>query len=208
MKTFEQHVLGSNLQGVPGIAYKPEVKQADIIGDVHGCYDELIDLLKQINVVDKQGIVNPGYNRQLVFVGDLVDRGPKSWEVLRLVKKLQKQGALIIMGNHDNKLMRAMKGNPVKIGPDLKGTLDQLAPHIAESQKEKFIVWLNNFYKMVVLDNTKLLISHAGIPKRFLTSDFSSNKKRRKLKNLMYGDKDGDDPKTGLPIRSTTWTDE
>lgn len=93
-----------------------------VIGDVHGCLDELIDL---INLV--------GYRRgkdELVFVGDLVDRGPDS---VGVVKYVQRIGAKCILGNHEEKFiryknheLRKLKDpkykNPMRFGEDKQRT--------------------------------------------------------------------------------------
>lgn len=62
----------------------------DVIGDIHGCYDELCELLEKLGyVVDKEkAAIHSTKGRKLVFLGDLVDRGPKSPEVLRMVMSL------------------------------------------------------------------------------------------------------------------------
>jgi protein phosphatase len=77
----------------------------DIIGDVHGCFDELIELLRQLgcNVNETAFTVQPANGRKLVFVGDLVDRGPKIPQVLKLVMKPSPAAALSVPGNHDMK---------------------------------------------------------------------------------------------------------
>jgi protein phosphatase len=92
----------------------------DIIGDVHGCFDELVDLLTQLGYsVEKhangQGSlgysVKPPGGRKVVFLGDLVDRGPKIPEVLALAMSMIEAGtALCVPGNHDIKLMRKLRG--------------------------------------------------------------------------------------------------
>ena len=72
------------------------------IGDVQGCCDELrqlIDLLR----IDRQ-------QDELLFVGDLVNRGPKSLETLRLVRALGSQ-ATVVLGNHDLHLIALAFGN-------------------------------------------------------------------------------------------------
>src|SRR6202162_2485469 len=83
----------------------------DIIGDVHGCFDELLDLLAQLGYSVESNSngdgaiawsVKPPEGRKAVFLGDLVDRGPKIPEVLRLVMGMSEGGtALCVPGNHD-----------------------------------------------------------------------------------------------------------
>ena len=84
----------------------------DIIGDIHGCCDELEDLLQELgynvsftgNGDERTCEVTAPAGRKAVFVGDLVDRGPRSPDVIRLVKSMVEAGdALCVIGNHENK---------------------------------------------------------------------------------------------------------
>jgi bis(5'-nucleosyl)-tetraphosphatase (symmetrical) len=97
------------------------------IGDVQGCYDELQALLERI-----------GFNRdrdRLWFVGDLVNRGPKSLEVLRFVRGLEEK-AVTVLGNHDLHLVTQFEGferkrkddtfTDVLGAPDAKDLIDWL----------------------------------------------------------------------------------
>lgn len=77
-----------------------------IVGDVHGCTGELEDLLETIRFRE-------GRNR-LVFVGDLVARGPDSHGTLALARRL---GALIVRGNHEEKLLSA-RHRPKSLGAE------------------------------------------------------------------------------------------
>lgn len=100
----------------------------DIIGDVHGCYDELETLLEQLGYRRREdGILHHPEARKAVFVGDLVDRGPKTPEVLQLVMNMVTAGtALCVIGNHDIKLMKKLKGRDVRITHGLKESIEQL----------------------------------------------------------------------------------
>lgn len=83
-----------------------------VIGDVHGCFDELVDLMKELQ----------GYRP--IFVGDIVDRGPKNYDSFKYVYDLWHTGqADWVMGNHDHKFFRWLKDNPVKIGYGLEMTV-------------------------------------------------------------------------------------
>lgn len=100
----------------------------DVIGDVHGCYDELIDLLHKLgyHITAEALLVHPE-GRQPVFVGDLCDRGPKNWQALDFVLNQFEHGLVdVVRGNHDDKLGRWLKGNPVSVGHGLQKTIDQL----------------------------------------------------------------------------------
>jgi len=109
----------------------------DIIGDVHGCIDELRDLLAKLEyqLVQENGTyhVTPPPGRKAVFVGDLVDRGPGIPEVLRVVMSMVEAGtALCVPGNHDMKLVRKLKGRDVQITHGLAESLAQLETEAKE----------------------------------------------------------------------------
>jgi serine/threonine protein phosphatase 1 len=70
-----------------------------VIGDVHGCYDELRELIEKID------IHSGGHEAKMIFVGDYVDRGPNSRGVVNLVQKLKKEGHVALMGNHEDMLL-------------------------------------------------------------------------------------------------------
>jgi predicted kinase len=104
----------------------------DIIGDVHGCHDELVGLLDKLGYSITAGsdgarhVTHPE-GRRVVFVGDLVDRGPDSPGVVRLVMTMVRDGvALCVAGNHDQKLSRALRGRDVKVSHGLELSLQQL----------------------------------------------------------------------------------
>lgn len=88
-----------------------------IVGDVHGEAESFRAVVDEARVRDLF----------VVQVGDLVDRGPDSVGALRLALDLRERGAgLFLRANHDDKLRRALRGNPVKIGAELRRTLDAL----------------------------------------------------------------------------------
>ena len=74
------------------------------IGDIHGCYDQLLALLKKIPINYQQDT--------LVFMGDYVDRGPKSVEVIDFLIKLKKRipGIIFLKGNHEDMLEKYLDG--------------------------------------------------------------------------------------------------
>lgn len=83
----------------------------DFIGDIHGYFDELQIMKKKLGYNDDWS--HP-CGRKMVFLGDLCDRGPHSKEVMLEVLRAVLDGkALMVMGNHDDKLLRYLKGNPV-----------------------------------------------------------------------------------------------
>src|SRR5690606_9287312 len=103
---------------------KDETGPFDIVGDVHGCFDELKELLSklgyEINQVEASNsnfgfeVIAPE-NRKVIFVGDLVDRGPDSPSVLRLVMSMVNSNvAYCVPGNHDLKLQKYLNGKQVQ----------------------------------------------------------------------------------------------
>jgi protein phosphatase len=176
----------------------------DIIGDVHGCYDELQLLLEKMDyhierqdpALDYGFKVTPPPGRQAVFVGDLVDRGPKSPEVLRLVMSMVKnQQAWCVPGNHDDKLQRKLQGKEVQVRHGLAETLAQLADEPLEFVHEvrKF---LNELVSHLVFDDKKLVIAHAG-----LREDMQGRASGAVRSFCLYGETTGEINEFGLPVR-------
>ena len=179
----------------------------DIIGDIHGCFDELVELLKELGYEistqpDGETIVKPPEGRKAIFVGDFVDRGPKVPEVLRLVMGMQKADAAIcVPGNHDIKLVRALHGRKVSPTHGLAETLSQLEKASTEfkTQIAEFIDGLVSHY---VLDNGKLVVAHAG-----MKAELQGRASGRVREFALYGETTGETDEFGLPIRSN-WADE
>src|SRR6266487_3301222 len=96
----------------------------DIIGDVHGCRSELEALLGRLGwIADDAGVHRHPDGRTAVFVGGLVDRGPDSPGVLRLVMGMVRAGtALCVPGNHEQKLLRKLRGRAVKVSHGIAET--------------------------------------------------------------------------------------
>ena len=139
----------------------------DIIGDVHGCFDELLTLFHNLGYsVEEIGgrvDVKPPDGRKAVFVGDLVDRGPKIPQTLRLAMAMVKAGtALCLPGNHDMKLLRKLRGKDVQITHGLADTLAQLEPEPAEFKKE-VAAFIDNLVSHYLFDDGKLVVAHAGM---------------------------------------------
>ncbi|NML39396.1 polynucleotide kinase-phosphatase [Chitinophaga sp. G-6-1-13] len=187
---------------------KDEHGPFDIIGDVHGCYDELCILLEQLGYgIDRehaelisapQTTNGDGYTRtrKPVFVGDLVDRGPASPQVLRLVMNMVNNGsALCVPGNHDAKLLKWLNGKQVQLKHGLDKTVEQLGaetPEFLEAVKT-FIDGLISHY---VLDDGKLVVAHAG-----LKESMQGRGSGAVREFCMYGETTGEIDEFGLPVR-------
>jgi protein phosphatase len=177
----------------------------DVIGDVHGCFPELTALLERLGYQvshqpDAHGIpdvvVRPPEGRKLVFVGDLGDRGPDIPNVYRLVLNMAEAGtALCVLGNHDNKLLRKLKGNDVQISHGLAETLAQLDPQPTEL-KERIRAFLEELPTHYLLDRGKLVVAHAG-----LRQDLQGRVSARVRSFTLFGDTTGESDEHGLPVR-------
>src|SRR5690625_3992838 len=90
--------------------------KVDVIGDIHGCYDELCELFEIIGYQKNQNSYVHPEGRIPVFLGDITDRGPASIQVINLVYEMviEKKAAKYTPGNHCNKLYRYFLGNNVQ----------------------------------------------------------------------------------------------
>lgn len=179
----------------------------DIIGDVHGCYDELVELLMKLGyqVTTKEGdipVIDSPENRKVLFVGDYVDRGPKVVEVLRLVMEMHKNGiAMCVPGNHDVKLTRALSGKNVAHTHGLAETLMQLENETPEF-KEQVADFIEGLVSHYVLDEGKLVVAHAG-----MKQEYQGRASGRVRQFALYGETTGETDEFGLPIR-LNWAEE
>ncbi|MEP7331165.1 MAG: polynucleotide kinase-phosphatase [Terracoccus sp.] len=174
----------------------------DVIGDVHGCRRELVSLLETLGYLverDERGRpVDASHpeNRTVVFVGDLVDRGPDSPGVLRLAMGMTTAGhALAVPGNHEHKLVRALDGRNVQVSHGLETTLDQLA-ETGEAFRTDVRVWCYSLVSHLVLDEGRLVVAHAG-----LKEAYHGRASGRVRSFALYGDTTGETDEFGLPVR-------
>jgi protein phosphatase len=172
----------------------------DIVGDVHGCFDELMSLMQTIGYqVEQNGSeyrVTPPLGRKLVFVGDLVDRGPKIPQVLRLAMSMVAAGtALCVPGNHDMKLMRKLRGKDVQITHGLADTLAQLEPE-SEDFKQQVATFLDKLVSHYVLDDGKLVVAHAG-----MKEEMQGRGSGAVRSFALFGETTGETDEFGLPVR-------
>jgi bis(5'-nucleosyl)-tetraphosphatase (symmetrical) len=119
------------------------------IGDIQGCFDQLIQLLNKVQFDEKHDY--------LWFAGDLVNRGPKSLETLRFIKKLGDR-AIVVLGNHDLHLLAVSIDNKKHYN---KGSLDDVlnAPDSAE-----LLHWLRHRPLFHYDEMSGYAMVHAGLP--------------------------------------------
>lgn len=177
----------------------------DIIGDVHGCYEELIELLQKLGYIIEE-IADDGTNyglkvrhpenRTVIFLGDLIDRGPASPAVLKLVMSMVRSGtALCVPGNHDMKLHKKLTGKAVQEKHGLAETLRQLEgePDAFKNDVKEFLYGLISHY---VLDSGKLVVAHAG-----LKEEMQGRGSGAVRSFCLYGETTGETDEFGLPVR-------
>ncbi|AII53587.1 polynucleotide kinase-phosphatase [Hymenobacter sp. APR13] len=204
VQTIQRDPLYSNRQ--------QETGPFDIIGDVHGCYDELLTLLAQLGytvetepVTDVRDLgvrVTAPVGRRALFLGDLVDRGPASPQVLRLVMRMVQDGlALCVPGNHDIKLLRYLNGKQVNEKHGFAETVQQLAPesNAFKSQVRQFLDGLVSHY---VLDGGRLVVAHAG-----MREEMQGRGSGAVRAFALFGETTGEIDEFGLPVRYN-WASE
>lgn len=166
----------------------------DIIGDIHGCRSELDTLLRKLGY-DIENKRHPD-GRKVVFLGDLVDRGPDIPGVLRLVMDFVQAGAaLCVPGNHEMKLLRKMRGKDVRITHGLAETLAQLESEPPEFH-QRVANFIDDLVSHYVLDDGKLVVAHAGM------KESMQGRGSGKVRDFaMYGETTGETDEFGLPVR-------
>jgi protein phosphatase len=182
----------------------------DIIGDIHGCFDELLLLIGKLGYqieTDRQSTsaafkVVPPPGRKAIFLGDLVDRGLQIPAVLRLVMGMVAAGtALCLPGNHDMKLMRKLKGKNVQVTHGLAESLAQLEAEPPEF-KLQLAEFLDDLVSHYVLDDGKLVVAHAG-----MKEEYQGRGSGRVRDFALFGETTGETDEYGLPVRSN-WASE
>lgn len=176
----------------------------DIIGDVHGCASELTELLAKLGygvridgeVPQRRVTTTAPPGRRAFFVGDFVDRGPNSPDVMRIVMAMVAAGhALAVIGNHDDKFLRLLKGHEVTINAGLDRTVAQYEP-----ESEAFRAATRDFLEGLAchawLDGGRLVVVHAGVKPEMLGRNSS-----RVRQFCLYGDTSGKLDAAGLPER-------
>ena len=179
---------------------RAEIGPFDIIGDIHGCYAELLLLLARlgyaVSEAETGALITPPEGRKAVFLGDLVDRGPASPGVLRLVMGMVATGTgICVPGNHDVKLLRKLSGRDVQVTHGLAETLAQLESETPEflAQTEAFLDSLISHY---VLADGKLVVAHAG-----MKQEMQGRGSGEVRSFALYGETTGETDEFGLPER-------
>jgi polynucleotide kinase-phosphatase len=182
--------------------FRSETGPFDVIGDIHGCRSELETLLSALGyAIERDAEGRPvdathGDGRKVVFLGDLVDRGPDTPGVLRLAMGMVRNGhALAVPGNHEDKLVRALRGRKVQTSHGLAESLTQLAAEGADFRREAE-QFADGLVSHLVLDKGNLVVAHAG-----LIAAYQGRASGRVRSFALYGDTTGETDEYGLPVR-------
>jgi protein phosphatase len=168
----------------------------DIIGDVHGCGDELEELLRALGYAPAEAVWRHPEGRRAIFLGDLIDRGPRVVDTLRIVMDMVRAGtALCVPGNHDMKLKRKLEGRDVQVSHGLECTLAEMAQQPPEfhAEVQQFLDELVSHY---VFDDGRLVVAHAGVKEEM--QGRGSGKVRE---FALFGETTGETDEFGLPVR-------
>jgi protein phosphatase len=184
----------------------------DIIGDVHGCADELEQLLERLGYVSStidEATIVPGWSgsgfihhagRKAVFVGDLVDRGPRVLDTLRIVRNMVVAGsAICVPGNHDEKLHKKLRGRKVLIAHGMAESLaeiDALPDDVRPRITREVMAFLDGLVSHYVLDAGKLVVAHAG-----MKAEMQGRGSGAVRAFALYGETTGETDEFGLPVR-------
>jgi len=176
----------------------------DIVGDIHGCFEELTALLNRLGyrIEPHQAggeapiCAHHPEGRKLVFLGDLVDRGPRNVDCLRLAMGMTAEGsARCVMGNHEHKLLRWLAGRPIKIGGGLDVTIAELKRR-SDGFKEEVAQFLEGLLPHHWLAEGQLVAAHAG-----LAAQHHGRMSPRIEALCLYGKTTGERDAYGLPER-------
>jgi len=183
---------------------KAEHGPFDVIGDVHGCCDELEALLAELGYVREahEAPFRHPVGRRAIFLGDLVDRGPRVLDSLRIVMRMVAAGtAMCVPGNHEAKLLRKLKGKDVQITHGLARTLEELES-LSEAERKEVAQFLDGLISHYVLDDGRLVVAHAG-----LKEEMHGRGSGRVREFCLYGETTGETDEYGLPVRHP-WAEE
>ncbi|UJL48218.1 bis(5'-nucleosyl)-tetraphosphatase PrpE [Virgibacillus sp. NKC19-16] len=173
----------------------------DVIGDVHGCINELHKLFKTLGYQKQDTIYIHPDARIPVFLGDITDRGPASLQVIKLVYDMvivHNKGKYV-PGNHCNKLYRYFLGNNVQVRHGLETTVAEykaLGKSEQELIKTKFMTLVEQAPLYLQLPEVQAIVAHAGIKESYIGR---TDKKVESF--VLYGDVTGNFDENGRPIR-------
>jgi protein phosphatase len=172
----------------------------DIIGDVHGCMDELESLFDRLGYApNADGAWRSRTGRTAIFVGDLVDRGPRIADALRVPMEMVAAGvAFVVPGNHDLQYARHLAGDDIPIVYGLEDTIAQMSG-VPAPFLDDVLTFFQTIKGHYVFDGGRLVVAHTGLPAELHGRDTPET---RQL--AAYGVLDGEIDPTD-PSRRHSW---
>jgi protein phosphatase len=178
----------------------------DVVGDLHGCAGELLALLGRLGyrrVSGRKPFRHPS-GRRVVFVGDLVDRGPRILETAGCAMEMVACGsALAVPGNHDDDLAARLAGDEAAAeaapSPGTAVSLRQLETAPAAARRafvRRFPEYVAALPSHLLLDGERLVVAHAGLP-----AELHGRESRHVHRIAVYGESTGRLDRYGLPTR-------
>lgn len=168
----------------------------DVIGDIHGCCDELELLLHKLGYVKTDGVFAHPDGRKAAFLGDFCDRGNRNADVLRLVMDMVRSGnAVAVPGNHDVKLLKYLRGKNIAMTHGIDKTIAELDAR-GDAFKSEAAEFIDSLVSHYVLDDGKLVIAHAGLKQEYIGRGSA-----RVREFCLYGETTGETDSYGLPVR-------
>ncbi len=207
----EQEIEAASIERTPlWTDRRSESGPFDIIGDVHGCADELEELLTMLGYRSEQidtdrslqfdRLYRHPEGRRALFVGDLVDRGPRSLDTLDLVRSMVAAGTgICVPGNHDVRLGRYLQGKSVKVQHGLEQTiaeLETLPPEQVRDYRAGAAKFIDSLVSHYVFDNGGLVVAHAG-----MKQNMQGRASARVRDFALFGETTGETDEFGLPVR-------
>ena len=176
----------------------------DIIGDIHGCYDDMIALLKKLGYVEHEGLYTHPEQRKLLSIGDVMSRGPQSVQTLQFwLTHIRAGVAYMTDSNHGYKIGRWLAGNAVSLahGDELVEQEFTTEQDALKAELAQLLLDAPSHY--IITENEKRIAvaTHAGIKDHYIGKD---SKRIRAF--CRFGDVDGFS-EDGKPIRKP-WYNE
>lgn len=173
----------------------------DVIGDIHGCYQELLTLFQELGYQSQNGIPYHPDKRIPIFLGDITDRGPGSIKTIDLVYRIviEEKVGHYVPGNHCNKLYRYFLGNKIQITHGLETTVAEFKALSKDSQalvKKQFIELYEQADLYITVPEVNAIVAHAGI-----REDLIGRNDKEAAVFVLYGDITGKSHDDGRPER-------
>lgn len=179
----------------------------DIIGDIHGCYDEMIELLEKLGYKkDEDEYYHHPDGRKFLSIGDVMSRGPESLKsMMFFYRHVQKGLAYMIDSNHGWKIARWLDGKNVTLNHGDEKVEEEFLLYEQEHAAEKAAEWKNNLKDFLLEAPSHYILKKNGIPMVVcahagIKDEYVGKQSREVSDFCRYGDTDGFDEK-GKPIR-------